>query len=40
MVSEIVPWFGGRLLLKFKGLVAEIEASRKHVPSFKSFIGM
>jgi DNA-binding LytR/AlgR family response regulator len=39
-VSEIVPWFGGRLLLKFKDLNSQIEVSRKHVQSFKNFIGM
>ena len=39
-VSEIVPWFGGRLLLKFKDLNTQIEVSRKHVQSFKSFIDM
>jgi Response regulator of the LytR/AlgR family len=40
MVSEIIPWFGGRLLLKFKDLKAEVEVSRKNVPLFKNYIDM
>jgi DNA-binding LytR/AlgR family response regulator len=40
MVREIVPWFGGRLLLKFKDLDAQVEVSRKHVQAFKNFIDM
>lgn len=40
MIGEIIPWFGGRLLLKFKDLKLEVEVSRNNVASFKSFIGM
>jgi DNA-binding LytR/AlgR family response regulator len=40
MISEIIPWFGGRLLLKFKDFKLEVEVSRSNVASFKSFIGM
>ncbi|HNX57733.1 MAG TPA: LytTR family DNA-binding domain-containing protein [Spirochaetota bacterium] len=40
MVSEIAPWFGGRLLLKFRDLDDEVEVSRKNVPSFKQYIDM
>ena len=40
MVNEIIPWFGGKLLLKFKELNIEVEVSRKNVPSFKNFIDM
>ncbi len=40
MVREIIPWFGSRLLLKFKNILTEIEVSRKSVPVFKKFIDM
>lgn len=40
MVSEIAPWFGGRLLLKFKDMDEEVEVSRKNVPLFKQYIDM
>ncbi|MBN2040444.1 MAG: LytTR family transcriptional regulator DNA-binding domain-containing protein [Spirochaetes bacterium] len=39
-VEEIVPWFAGRLLLKFREIENKIEVSRSYVRSFKNFIGM
>jgi len=39
-VNEIIPWFGGRLLLKFKDIQKELEVSRNYIKSFKKFIGM
>ena len=39
-VSEIIPWFGGRLLLKLKGALGEVEVSRTYTGIFKEYIGM
>lgn len=39
-VREIVPWFGGRLLLKMKETDEEIEVSRNYVRSFKQALGI
>ncbi len=40
LVSEIIPWFGGRLLLKLKKKSEELEVSRNYVKSFKEFLGL
>jgi DNA-binding LytR/AlgR family response regulator len=39
-VREIVPWFGGRLLLRITGSEERIEVSRHYLPDFKQFLGM
>jgi DNA-binding LytR/AlgR family response regulator len=39
-VSEIIPWFGGRLLLKIREAASRIEVSRSYVREFKQFLGM
>jgi len=39
-ISEIIPWFGGRLLLKLKGRSEELEVSRNYVCDFKEFLGI
>ena len=39
-INEIIPWFGGRLLLKMKGRNEEIEVSRNYVGDFKQFLGI
>ncbi len=39
-VEEIIPWFAGRLLLKFREIDDKIEVSRSYVRKFKDFIGM
>ncbi|MBW1641351.1 MAG: LytTR family transcriptional regulator DNA-binding domain-containing protein [Deltaproteobacteria bacterium] len=39
-INEIVPWFGGRLLLTFKGKTDEIQVSRHYVNHFKEFLGL
>lgn len=39
-VGEIVPWFGGRLLLKFADIKENIEVSRSYVRDFKDFLGL
>ncbi|MBT4637969.1 MAG: LytTR family transcriptional regulator [Deltaproteobacteria bacterium] len=39
-VNEIVPWFGGRLLLSFKGIKDEIPVPRHYVSGFKEFLGL
>lgn len=40
MIKEIIPWFGGRLLLKFKEIGAEVEVSRNNVQLFKKYLDM
>lgn len=39
-VEEIIPWFAGRLLLKFREIENKIEVSRSYVRQFKNYIGM
>lgn len=39
-IKEIIPWFGGRLLLRFGGSEERIEVSRNYVQDFKQFLGM
>ncbi len=39
-IKEIIPWFGGRLLLKFKEISAEVEVSRNNVQLFKKYLDM
>lgn len=39
-VREIIPWFGGRLLLKISGSDEHIEVSRTYVRDFKDYLGM
>jgi len=39
-VKEIAPWFGGRLLLTFKGITDEIQVSRHYINHFKEFLGL
>lgn len=38
-VSEIIPWFGSRLLLKMKNS-REIEVSRNYVKTFKEYLEL
>ena len=40
LIEEILPWFGGRLLLRLKGSRAELEVSRRYVADFKTLLGM
>jgi two-component system, LytTR family, response regulator len=39
-IREILPGFGGRLVLRLKGNATELEVSRNYVGDFKSFLGM
>ncbi len=39
-VTEITPWFGRKLLLKFEKGKNGIEVSRNYVKSFKEFLGI
>ena len=39
-VAEIIPWFGGRLLLKMREGAMRLEVSRSYVRDFKQFLGM
>jgi DNA-binding LytR/AlgR family response regulator len=39
-VTEIIPWFGGRLLLKTKDGASRLEVSRSYVKGFKQFLGI
>lgn len=39
-VTEITPWFGRRLLLKFLECKNGVEVSRNYVKSFREFLGI
>lgn len=39
-VSEIIPYFGGKLLLKFGNTTVEKEVSRAFVKYFKEYLGI
>ena len=39
-VSEIIPWFGGRLLLKMRESASRLEVSRSYIREFKQFLGV
>lgn len=39
-INEIVPWFGGRILLRFDSLQDKLEVSRNFSKDFKSFLRM
>jgi two-component system response regulator LytT len=39
-IREIVPWFGSRILLRFKNCHETREVSRRYTRSFKEFIGI
>jgi len=39
-VTEITPWFGRRLLLKFLKSKKDVEVSRNYVKNFKEFLGI
>jgi len=39
-ISEILPWFGGKLLLKMKEDAPRMEVSRGYIRDFKLFLGM
>ena len=39
-ITEIVPWFSGRLKLKFSATKSELEVSRNYSKTFKSFLGL
>ncbi len=39
-IREIIPWFGGRILLRFAGSEERIEVSRNYVRDFKQFLNM
>lgn len=39
-IDEIIPWFGGRLVLRFRETGEKLEVSRKYVRSFKNQLGM
>ncbi len=38
-VTEILPWFGRRLILRFAGSKREVEVSKNYVKTFKEFLG-
>ncbi len=40
MVNEVIPWFGGRLLLKIKNSGAELEVSKNYLKPFKKILGL
>jgi hypothetical protein len=39
-IQQIIPWFGGRLLLKLKEIQEELEVSRSYVRAFKQSLGI
>lgn len=39
-IKEIIPWFSGRLLLRFKSQKEDVTVSRNYVKSFKNFLGI
>lgn len=39
-ISEIVPWFGGRILLRFDSLKDTLEVSRSYTKNFKFYLRM
>jgi DNA-binding LytR/AlgR family response regulator len=39
-IEEIIPWFGGRLLLRIKETREELEVSRNYVKAFKESLGI
>lgn len=39
-VKEIIPWFGSKLLLKFKGSNKTVEVTRSYAKDFKQNLGI
>ncbi|MBN2510154.1 MAG: LytTR family transcriptional regulator [Spirochaetales bacterium] len=39
-IREIIPWFGGRILLRFTDSDERVEVSRNYVKDFKQFLNM
>lgn len=39
-VSQIVPWFGRRLVLRFGNTKREVEVSKNYASAFKDFLGL
>jgi len=39
-VNEIVPWLGGRILLRLDAVPEKLEVSRSYVKQFKAALGM
>ncbi|HKL86729.1 MAG TPA: LytTR family DNA-binding domain-containing protein [Treponemataceae bacterium] len=39
-IKEIIPWFGGRILLRFNDSEERIEVSRNYAKDFKQFLDM
>ncbi len=39
-VSQIVPWFGRRLVLRFSNTKKEVEVSKNYATAFKDFLGL
>ncbi len=39
-IAEIIPWFGGKILLKLKNRNEEVEIARNYVKPFKEYLGI
>lgn len=39
-ISQIIPWFGSKFLLKFKGSNRSIEVTRSYLREFKKHLGL
>ena len=39
-IAEVVPWFGGKILLRMDGMKETLEVSRAYARQFREFLGM
>ncbi len=39
-IAEVVPWFGGKILLRMDGMKETLEVSRSYARQFREFLGM
>lgn len=39
-IQEIIPWFGGRIRLKFQDIKTNLEVTRSYTKSFKEFLEL
>jgi DNA-binding LytR/AlgR family response regulator len=39
-IAEVVPWFGGKILLRMDGMKDTLEVSRNYARQFRAFLGM
>ena len=39
-IKELIPWFGGKILLRLYNTEERIEVSRNYIKDFKQFLDM